>query len=189
MGVAFRPVGRATVAAFRLRGGLTNPKASEDSGVPVTGPIDLIPAEERFYTGGANTVRGYGENELGTRAVLDANGQPLKNSVYRVGGRVLLLANVELRRRLFGPIGAEAFVDAGNVWERPTDVKLSNVLRFTDGAGYNDMRYSAGLGLRIATPIGPFRLDYGWKIRMARPDQPDPVSTRGNFHFSVGQAF
>jgi outer membrane protein insertion porin family len=189
MGVAFRPVGRATVAAFRLRGGLTNPKASEDSGVPVTGPIDLIPAEERFYTGGANTVRGYGENELGTRAVLDANGQPLKNSVYRVGGRVLLLANAELRRRLFGPFGAEAFLDVGNVWERPTDVKLSNILRFTDGAGYNDMRYSAGLGLRIATPIGPFRLDYGWKVRMARPDQPDPVSGRGNFHFSVGQAF
>ncbi|HEV8129146.1 MAG TPA: BamA/TamA family outer membrane protein [Candidatus Eisenbacteria bacterium] len=188
-GIVLRPVDRKSVLAFRLRGGLTNPKATE-AGVPGTTPINLIPAEERFYTGGANTVRGYGESELGTRLLTDSTGVPVRpNSVIRVGGRVLLLANAELRRRLFGPFGAEAFLDAGNVWERPTDVRLSNILSFSDGAGYNDMRYSAGIGLRIATPIGPFRLDYGWKIRMARPDQADPVSSRGNFHFSVGQAF
>lgn len=202
--VAFIPVNAATTAAFRIRLGAINPQAAERAAPGASrNPIALIPLEERFFLGGANTLRGYGENELGTRVIVDANGKRVIDpatqtpenpegewfSPFRVGGRVLLLVNAEIRRRLFGPFGAEAFLDGGNVWERPTDIHVSNLLSFGDRAGYNDMRYTAGLGLRFATPLGPLRLDYGWKLRMARPDQPDPATSRGEFHFSVGQAF
>jgi outer membrane protein insertion porin family len=202
--VAFLPVNAATTAAFRIRLGAINPQAAERA-APGTSrnPIALIPLEERFFLGGANTLRGYGENELGTRVVVDSKGKRVIDPAtqtaenpegewfppFRIGGRILILLNAEIRRRLFGPFGAEAFLDGGNVWERPTDIHLSNLLSFGDRAGYNDMRYTAGLGLRFATPLGPLRLDYGWKLRMARPDQPDPATSRGEFHFSVGQAF
>jgi outer membrane protein insertion porin family len=84
----------------------------------------------------------------------------------------------------------EAFFDGGNVWERPADIHPRNILSFADRAGYNDMRYTVGLGIRFDTPIGPIRLDYGRKLRLARSDQPDPTSeTHGRYHFSVGQAF
>jgi outer membrane protein insertion porin family len=186
--VAFVPVNEKTTAAFRIRFGAIDPQAAQRAAPGAGGsPITLIPLEERFFLGGANTLRGYGENELGTRAQVDSVGNPLPT--IRVGGRILLLLNAEIRRRLFGPFGAEAFLDGGNVWERPTDIHARNLLSFGDRAGYNDMRYTAGLGIRFATPLGPLRLDYGWKLRMARPDQRDPATSRGEFHFSVGQAF
>jgi outer membrane protein assembly factor BamA len=51
------------------------------------------------------------------------------------------------------------------------------------------MRYSVGLGLRVGTPIGPIRLDYGWKLRTARPDAPDVNPEPGLLHFSLGHAY
>ncbi|MGE5177854.1 MAG: outer membrane protein assembly factor [Bacteroidota bacterium] len=199
-GTLFLPINPATTGAFRVRVGVINPQAARL--LPAGTPPDLIlliPPEERFFLGGANTIRGYGENELGSRAQVDSTGRYLEISdttgaehrlpILRVGGRILLLVNAELRHELFGPFGMEVFLDGGNVWERPVDIHLRNLLSFGGRAGYNDMRYTAGLGLRFATPLGPLRLDYGWKIRMARPDQPDPATSRGEFHFSVGQAF
>lgn len=203
-GLKFVPLTATTTAAFRIRVGLINPQAAERAapGASRT-PINLIPLEERFFVGGANTLRGYGENELGSRFVINADNHRVIDPAtvtaddpggewfppFRVGGRVLLLINAEIRRQVYGPFGVEAFLDGGNVWERPTDIHLRNLLSFADRAGYNDMRYTAGFGLRFATPLGPVRLDYGWKIRMARPDQPDPSASRGEGHFSVGQAF
>lgn len=204
-GMKFLPVNAKTTGAFRIRVGLINPQAAERAAPGASrSPINLIPIEERFFLGGANTIRGYTENELGTRLVVDPvthhrvvdpssiTAQDTTGEwfpPFRVGGRVMILLNAEIRRQLLGPFGVEMFLDGGNVWERPTDIHLRNLLSFADRAGYNDMRYTAGVGLRFATPLGPVRLDYAWKLRMARPDQPDPSASRGEFHFSVGQAF
>ena len=185
--MAFIPIDGATVAAFRLRAGMINPQvAEEETAPPGIVPIELIPIQDRFFLGGANTIRGYGENELGTRAEEDTS---TVETIRRVGGRLLLLVNAEIRRRLYGPIGMELFFDGGNVWERRSDIQLRQILSFADGAGYNDMRYTVGAGLRLNTPIGPVRLDYGHKLRVARSDQRDPASDRAEWHFSVGQAF
>jgi outer membrane protein assembly factor BamA len=43
--------------------------------------------------------------------------------------------------------------------------------------------------VRIATPLWPVRFDYGWKLRRAKQEERDLSSTRGTFHFSLGQAF
>jgi outer membrane protein assembly factor BamA len=133
-------------------------------------------------------VRGYFENEIGNRfGGVDSAGNDLRENR---GGEVLLLGSVEARFPLIWILSGAVFVDAGNVWERPQDITLERIFTVTgSGAGYSDMRYSAGTGIRIRTPVGPVRFDYGWKLRRAKPEERDLSSTRGTFHFSLGQAF
>ena len=184
--------GRAVLAA-RIRGGWIEPwrKTGPDTSA-TDAPLELaqIPTEDRFRTGGASTVRGYYENELGTREV-HVTTTAGADSVYSVirGGQVQLLVSAELRFPLLWIFSGAAFFEGGNVWERPEDIKPGNIFSFGNGAGYNDMRYSVGLGLRVGTPIGPIRLDYGWKLRTPRPDAPDVNPEPGLLHFSLGHAY
>jgi outer membrane translocation and assembly module TamA len=64
-----------------------------------------------------------------------------------------------------------AFFDAGNIYSRLAD--------FNPGR----LRTGAGLGLRINTPLGLVRIDYGFNLK------PRPGETKGAFFFSIGQAF
>ncbi len=101
-----------------------------------------------------------------------------------------MLGSVEARFPLVWILGGAVFMDAGNVWERPQDITLERLFTVTGpNAGYSDMRYSVGAGIRFSTPVGPVRFDYGWKLRRAKPEESDLSSTRGTFHFSLGQAF
>ena len=71
------------------------------------------------------------------------------------GGTALTVLNLEYRRavRWFPlPLQIAAFVDAGNVWEVQTDP-----LKF------GDLRATPGIGLRVGTPVGPFRIDIGYR--------------------------
>ncbi len=191
-GTAYRPLTRRLTFALRGRAGML---ASRGQG-PAEGledsisELDLIPEEDRYRTGGATTVRGYQEDEIGTQVIFGADslGAVTKTAVRR-GGAYLFQANAEVRARLVGFLGAAAFLDGGGVWERSSDVTWRRIFSFSDQAGYKDMRWVVGLGVRITTPVGPVRLDYGWKLRMARPDQPDAVTGRGGFAFSLGQAY
>ena len=63
------------------------------------------------------------------------------------------------------------FFDAGNVYRESNDLDLT------------DLRAAAGLGLRLNTPVGPFRVEYGWKLDR------EPGESIGEFFFSIGQAF
>jgi outer membrane protein insertion porin family len=84
-------------------------------------------------------------------------------------------------------LGAAVFLDAGNVWESYQQLRP---LRWTHGlrsATYSelDVNYSAGAGIRLRTPVGPLRLDYGVNLNRALA----PGASRGEWHFSLGQAF
>ena len=71
---------------------------------------------------------------------------------FRIGGDAEIVLNAELRTPVRGPIGAALFADAGNVFVRATDVKLTSLL----GA--------VGFGVRYRSPIGPIRVDLGFKL-------------------------
>nr|MCU0636402.1 outer membrane protein assembly factor [Gemmatimonadaceae bacterium] len=135
----------------------------------------FLPQQERLFTGGQNSVRGYLQNQLGPLVYLvdtirierDGDAQIATVApgarVTRVaprGGTALALANLELRRRFSlvqTPLQWVAFLDAGTLWERSAE-----------RVRWADVRLTPGVGLRIETPLGPFRLDAGYNPYPAR---------------------
>lgn len=152
-----------TLSNYRELGALTVLAASIRTGVIVPfGEDDSIPLQERFFNGGANSVRSFRESELGPR---DRNGKP-------IGGETFTTLGVELRRAFSASIQGALFVDAGNV-----------AVDHADYFDFEDMRYGIGLGFRYVLPIGPLRFDVG-----ANPD-PEPGEDDWAAHFSIGMAF
>jgi len=120
-----------------------------------------LPIDERFFNGGATSVRSFGERTLGPH---DPKGNP-------IGGEFYTIFNVEYTFPIYGELQGATFFDAGNL------------LPTSEHPSLDDMRYALGLGLRYQLPIGPIRLDYGFN--------PDPHSDEdsGAFHLSFGFAF
>jgi outer membrane protein insertion porin family len=119
-----------------------------------------IPIDERFFNGGGTTVRSFGERDLGPHD----HGDP-------IGGEYYSVFNAEYTFPIWGELQLAVFADAGNLLPNASD------------AGFDDMRYAIGLGLRYQLPIGPLRIDYG-----VNPDRRD-YEDFGAFHFSFGFAF
>ena len=147
---------RQSSIAFGARAGIIH-------SLTTSGPEEAtaIPIDERFFNGGASTVRSFAERDLGPH---DPKGNPL-------GGEFLTVFNIEYTFPLLGELQGAVFTDAGNL------------LPTSEQPGLNDMRYAIGAGLRYKLPIGPIRLDYG-----VNPD-PHPDEDFGAFHFSFGFAF
>jgi outer membrane protein insertion porin family len=147
------PVGPRLVGVVALRGGVAQ-SFREDRDA-------LIPITERFFAGGANTLRGFGLDEASPQT---PTGEP-------VGGNVLMLLNLELRFPILGKLGGVVFSDNGKVYRRLEVIELLN------------WHYNAGFGFRYDTPFGPLRVDYGRKLN-PRPDEP-----LGQWHVSLGHPF
>lgn len=105
-------------------------------------PGGEIPADLRFYAGGAGSVRGYAYQSIGPLAGDDP-----------VGGRSLFTFSLELDAEVISGLGAAAFIDGGTA--------------FRDGflAGGDEILYGTGGGLRYFSPIGPIGLDIGFPLK------------------------
>lgn len=128
------------------------------------GDSDYVPIYERFYAGGATTIRGYRERRVGPRDL---------NSNDPLGGESMLIGNVEYSFPILEFLKGAVFYDAGNVWSKVSD--------FGSG-GYMS---GVGVGLRIKTPIGPVQLDYGYPL----DKEPGRDKKAGRFYFSMSHAF
>lgn len=179
----FVSIGDAVIAA-RLRGGWLN--AREFRGLGGSGDESaprVAHPEKRFYAGGANSVRGYAQNQLGPRVVsvelsellfpvgdreaaicrpedvadLSCDPEALDGSRFfsrPTGGNNLVEGSVEVRFPLLEPLlGGAAFLDFGQVWGGSAQATLS------------DIRLTPGVGLRYSTPIGPVRMDLAYRPR------------------------
>lgn len=146
--VPLSPEGRF-VAAGRLRLGTLVGAAAAD-----------VPGEDRLYSGGGGSVRGYAFQAIGP---FDADNVPL-------GGRSLTEASVEGRARVTDTIGVVGFLDAGTV----SDAEYPTL---------KDVRFGAGIGVRYMTPAGPLRLD------IATPLNPSDRDEVVQVYISIGQAF
>ncbi len=86
------------------------------------------------------------------------------------GGDVFMVLRGELRFPIYGSVLGGVFVDLGNSWVDPSRLNPFN------------LRPTAGLGLRISTPVGPIAFDYGFLL-LRRRYLSEPI---GSFHFSIG---
>lgn len=183
----YLPLGRHVLAA-RILAGFLLPASGETSSVLT-----------RFYLGGTNTLRGFGNRELAPSVVVDCTASSCGNFVKQlipVGGNGMLGATLELRLVLPAKFGLVFFLDAGEVQPHVADLHLSQ------------LNYAVGVGLRYRTVFGPVRLDFGYRISNPQlsivdtNDQPFQMRcgvqgnqgsyaciTRYAFHFSIGEAF
>jgi outer membrane protein insertion porin family len=156
----------ASRAGAGLADGFPREETDPDGGPPIL--IEDLPASERFFAGGDTTIRGFALDTVGAPNTISANGFPR-------GGNALLLFNGELRVPVWGDLGAAFFIDGGNVFERVTQVD------------FGELRGAIGMGLRYRSPVGPIRIDVGFK--MDRREIGGRLEPRTALHFSLGQAF
>ncbi len=131
-------------------------------GVIVGESRNAVPTDERFFSGGGGSLRGYPYQTVG----------PLEDGVP-TGGRAMVLLSQELRWRLGDTFGITAFLDGGAVTEEAW---------FDDTV--DDFRWGAGLGIRYFTPVGPLRLDVAAPLNRRRG-----IDDPWQFYVSLGQAF
>lgn len=123
--------------------------------------LTLLP-DDRFTAGGIDSVRGFRQDSLGPK---------FPGSNEAIGGKAIAVFNQELRFPVYRWFQGGAFVDAGNVYLERSDFDPF------------DLRYSAGLGLRVLLPFGLIRLDW------ARALDREPGEEASQFWFSFGHAF
>jgi outer membrane protein assembly factor BamA len=124
-----------------------------------TAPVSII--DLLFNAGGTNSVRGYPEDSLSA----------INLAGFSLGGSDLLVLNGELRFPISKRLGGAAFVDAGNTFADVAEITLGQ------------LAVGAGVGVRVRTPLAPFRLDVAYAFSEA-------YGKRGvRVHFSIGQMF
>jgi outer membrane protein insertion porin family len=153
-----------------------------------------IPLPERFFSGGAASLRAFPDNQAGPRD---------PNTGFVIGGQALLMHNLELRFPLLGDnVGGVLFHDAGNVYS--TMRRLSLRFHQKDERDFDYMVHAFGFGIRYRTPVGPVRLDLAYSPNAPRffgfRGTPEQLLVGGGerihqrispfqFFFSIGQTF
>jgi len=154
-GEHYIPCFNNSVIEFMGRAGLSDSYSSTQK----------IPIYERYFAGGANSIRGYRERKVGP--VDHSSGDPL-------GGNSLLIGNIEYTYPLVSFLRLATFYDVGNVWADNGDI------------GKGGFKNGVGVGFRLKTPIGPIMLDYGIPLNK---ESGEDTRGGGRFHFSMSHGF
>ncbi|MFH1836607.1 MAG: outer membrane protein assembly factor BamA [Candidatus Omnitrophota bacterium] len=132
--------------------------------VEAYGNSEKVPIYERFFSGGATTIRGYAQRAVG----------PRDQAGHYIGGEGMVVGNAEVIFPVFKKlIKGAVFYDVGNVTENAGDI-------FSDSS----YKMATGVGVRVKTPIGPLKLDYGYPLSDNYEDKKE-----GQFWFSVSHGF
>ncbi len=147
--INYFPLAKDLVLATKIRTGSIQPTRTGRQ----------TPLEERFFLGGASSLRGWGRHDI----------YPVSLSEFVTGGNTMIEGSAELRFPIYEILQGVLFIEAGNVWSDPWFYDLGL------------LHYNAGTGLRIRSPIGPIRLDFATPII-----NDDPAF---QFFISVGHTF
>ena len=154
------------------------------------GNAKVVPFEKRYFSGGANSVRGWSVRNLGPGSFA-GDGNFMNQS-----GDIKLDASIEYRTRLFWKFRGAAFIDAGNIWTiREYENQPGGVFEFDKF--YKQIAVAYGLGLRLDLDFFVLRFDGGMKAinpkyKKAKERYPiiHPRFSRDfAFHFAVGYPF
>jgi outer membrane protein insertion porin family/translocation and assembly module TamA len=202
---------RNAVLAVNVRAGWVDPIASTTAATGVGAPGDepglassqILHPRKRFYSGGSQSVRGFGENQLGPRVLTidpdllrgrrdsagttlyacepsipirecDLTREGLSDADFRprpLGGTTLLEGGIELRIPVWGPVVGALFVDGAILGE-------GTLNSISQGTG----ALTPGVGVRYESPVGPIRVDLGWRplLRQALPVITQVTDSLGN---------
>ncbi len=127
-----------------------------------------VPIFERFFGGGASTIRGFEERNVGPTDATSNDPTGGEATFMASVEEVITLVNDERGRPM---IRGALFLDAGNVWEHTHDFGRS-------------LKYSMGIGARVKTPFGPVKLDLGYPI-----SQIENEKRKARFHFNMSRSF
>lgn len=176
------PLLRDTVLAFAARVGLSAPFNIRGSGPngSITEPDRELPISQRFFSGGATTLRGFRFEEAGPQGILEPRNAQELPTLVPLGGDAMVVLNSELRYPLTKQLRLVPFYDFGNVFRKVSDIS------------FGGMTHTIGIGLRLNTPIGPVGIDYGYLL-----DPPSFTSAtgiilrqpQGVIHIRFGQSF
>jgi outer membrane protein assembly factor BamA len=188
---AYMPVLRSSVLAFHGRAGLVRALGSTAAALGVTDAEDVLHPRKRFYAGGSQSVRGYGENQLGPRALTipysklvtlagcdgsyatiadcDPNGPTVKTR--DPGGTPTEFSALKARDFTARPLGGTSLIEGSvelrfPVWRQIggaafVDGGLVGASRLRDLAQGNGA-VTPGVGIRYKSPVGPIRVDVAY---------------------------
>ncbi len=126
-----------------------------------------IPRDKFFFSGGANSIRGYGYQKAG----------PVNNSKIPLGGESVFEFGLEPRFKVNDNIGLIAFWEGGNVFSTRVPNPLKKLL------------FGYGVGVRYYTPLGPIRLDLAFPTSRRKTTEGKKIDSLFNIYISIGQAF
>jgi len=157
------------------------------------GNSSILPYEKRYFSGGANSVRGWSVRELGPGSFQGTDG---RIDFINQTGDIKLDLNAEYRTHLFWKIDGAAFIDAGNIWTI-RDYREQPGGQFQFDEFWRQIAVSYGLGLRLNLGFFILRFDGGMKaVHPAYTDShrhfpiTHPKFKRDfTFHFAVGMPF
>lgn len=156
------------------------------------GNSNVLPFEKRYFSGGANSVRGWGVRSLGPGKY---NGADKGINFINQSGDIKLDLNLEYRAFLFWKFNGALFIDAGNIWTiRDYKDQPGGAFRFDEF--YKQIAVSYGLGLRLNLDFFVIRFDAGMKAvnpaydgEKHYPIAHPKLSRDFAFHFAVGLPF
>lgn len=145
-----------------------------------------IPLNQRFYSGGSNSIRGWNTRELvpefGANLPQNISLEDFEAILIRgvtPGGFFTLESSIEARNRLIGDLGSSIFIDYGNTWNSPKEFRFDGIA------------VAAGFGFRYYSDFAPIRVDFGFKVY----DPEQRLSFFGDFwktfewSLGIGEAF
>ena len=128
------------------------------------------PEALRFSIGGAESIRGYDYSAF--------------------DGYDKFHATIENRTKINDTLQLVAFFDIGNAWQKESKDPITGKKIYKpnrkDAHDFKDLKKGYGVGVRLNTPIGPLRFDYGWPMD---PEKKGEKKDKGKFYFSFGQLF
>ena len=157
------------------------------------GNSTILPFEKRYFSGGANSVRGWSVRSLGPGKFVGSDG---RIDFINQTGDMKLDINMEYRAKLFWKFGGALFIDAGNIWTlRDYPDQPGGVFKFSEF--WKQLAVSYGLGLRLNFDYFIVRFDMGMKAvnpayethREHFPLLYPKLSRDFAFHFAVGLPF
>lgn len=179
---ATMPILGNSVIAMSARIGLASSfKVTDRDGDGIISEAERrLPISERFFSGGATTLRGFNFEAAGPHGILEPRNAQELPTLVPLGGDALAVFNFELRYPLTRRLQLVPFYDLGNVFRKTRDIN------------FKGMTNTVGVGFRFNTPIGPVGIDYGYLL-----DPPSFVTANGGvlrqkqgvIHIRFGQSF